>query len=371
MECRIEAVISMCTFTACMYLCGCNPQNQASQEYSFQPTAAPDTIAVDCVFEIPDSVRFYEVACISVDDLGNTYVLDGIGCCIHKFNPEHNYLYSISQRGNGPGEISSPTGFTVLNNNRLIVIDNGTMKCEAFTTDGEYLGDILEWTMFVPNDICAIEDSSFIGSVFSFRSSDDGMVITCDICRYRDSEEPEVLYYTRDWNWSPENSHEIYEEYRRVLYAGDISGMFYLVPDTREYRVQIYGLDSSLNGVLTRSDLTRVAKQDSIIVLEKELFEHYAAQDQAYTGGYEPDPFYPLIRSIGVDSLGRLWVGRGDMHPEAVFDVWKPDGESVKSVYVSAAMMPVIDEYIVDKGSIIGYHQSVEGDISFYSVRQE
>jgi len=371
MECRIERAISIYAFATCMYLCGCSSQNQVSQEYSFQPTAAPDTITIDCAFEIPDSVRFYEVTYISVDELGDTYILDGTECCIHKFNHEGYYLYAISQRGNGPGEISSPAGFTVLNNNRLIVIDNSTMRCEAFSTDGEYLGELLEWTMFVPNDICAIADSSFVGSVFSYNSSEDGMVITCDICRYRDIEEPEILYYTRDWNWSPENSHKIYEEYGRVLYTGDIGGMFYLVPDTREYRVQMYDLDGSLHGVLTRSDLTRVAKQDSIIVLEKELFEHYAVQDQAYTGGYEPDPSYPLIRSIGVDSLGRLWVGRGDIHPEVVFDVWKPDGESVKSVYVSAAIMPVIDEYVVNRGGIVGYYQSVEGDISFYSARQE
>jgi hypothetical protein len=368
---RAWTAVSICTSCAGILLFGCTPGNQSIEECHFQSASVPDTIALNCVFEIPDSVHFHEVYGICTDDIGNTYILDGIGCCIYKFDQDNDYLYAISGKGSGPGEISSPTGFSVLNNNRIAVVDNGMMKYEAFSTDGEYLGDAMKWSMFVPNDICAVAESSFAGSVFSFSSTGDGMIITCDIYRYGNSPEPEFSYYVREWNWSPENSHEMYEEYGRILYTGDVSGVFYIVPDSREYRIQVHDIDGSLMRVLTRTDLSRVAKQDSVIDMERELFEHLASQDQAYTGGYQPDPFYPVIRSIGVDSLGRLWVCRGDMYPEVLFDVWESNGESVKSVYVSTETMSVIDQYVVDGGSIIGYHQSVEGEVSVYSAGLE
>lgn len=343
---------------------GCSEPEERVPISAIREPLECDTVLIDRRVNIPEEVPVADMSYFRFDEDGNLYCLDRVSCMIHKFDNNGDYIASIAGKGSGPGELSAPTGFAVLGNGALVVPDGSSMTCNAFSYDGEYLGGVIEWDRFVPNDICAIADSSFVGSVFRVGSEDGNMAIQYVIERYTNTPEPEDTLYEKSWMWSPESSHEMYEDYGRVLYTGSRDGRFFLVEDWNEYQVQVFGADGELERSIRRDDLVAIAKPDSVVDSEREIFEARREQDQAYTGGYEPDPCYPVIRSIGVDKSGNLWICRGDSYPAVYFDVWKPDGRPLRAVYVAGSEERPRSEYHVGTGGIVEYRETDSGELS-------
>jgi hypothetical protein len=350
---------------ACAIICGCGAANSESNisKYSY---VSLDTLYIVDTLQTFCEDPILDVSSVCFDGEGSIYYLDRFYCRIEKFNPEGNHVRSISRRGHGPGEISVPTGFTILNDDRLMVVDNASMRCLFFSPQGDFLGSSISWGSSVPNDIHAIGDSSFVGTVFSIEQVEQGVLIACNVSLFTASSEPDVTYYRREWCWSPESSHIMYEEYERIIYTADSNYNFYLVPDAGNYVIQMYDVYGNIKGTIERSDLTRVEKPEDVIDLEKEAFERRASQDQAYAGGYEPDPHYALIRGLGVADDGLLWVCRGDMYPTVVFDIWDHTGEIVKTVYIDPSLPVVFESCTVGTGGIVGYIQNSNGTLTLY-----
>ena len=327
-----------------------------------------DTLRILDTLTVADAGMILDVSSICYDSEGNTYFFDRVQSRIEKFDSHGAYVRSIGRRGEGPGEISVPGGFTVLGNDRLLVNDNGSMTSLLFSTEGDYLGAPISWRSSVPWDIHAMGDSSFVGTMLNVENGENGVSISFDVHRYTASSEPEVCYFSKEWNWSPETSHLLYEDIERILYTASPDNRFFIAPDAGEYLVQVCDSEGSLLHLLQRSDLQRVPKPDSIIDFEREVFEGRAAQDQGYTGGYSPDEYYPLIRSLGVDAQGNLWVQRGDSHPRVTFDVWAPDGGLLKSVVLADAPEEVIEKCAVGSGGITAFTEDTGDGMVLFSL---
>jgi hypothetical protein len=84
----------------------------------------------DAVLEIP-------VGVIS-DAAGNIYVLDQKAHNIKKFDSSGRFLKRIGRRGQGPGDFSSPSLFSVAED-RFVVWDMDNMRICTLTLDGEFL----------------------------------------------------------------------------------------------------------------------------------------------------------------------------------------------------------------------------------------
>ncbi|WP_420633167.1 6-bladed beta-propeller [Candidatus Palauibacter sp.] len=80
----------------------------------------------------------------SVTDLtfsaaGDLFLLDGQAGHVVVFDREGRYLWTISRRGEGPGELVQPRSMAVLADGRLAVFDRGRNGIQFFTQDGDYL----------------------------------------------------------------------------------------------------------------------------------------------------------------------------------------------------------------------------------------
>lgn len=360
---KVQAV-----FLITILLTGCKESENTNIHGYSSGSIVKDTLFVVDTLVIASGKPILDISSVCFDSEGNIYFLDRIMCRIEKFDQAGNHVRSVSQRGNGPGEISSPSGFTVLNDDRLLVTDNASMRGLLFSTEGEFLGFPITWESSVPGDVHAIGDSSFVGTIFFIDQTDQEILISCIIGRFTASPEAELCYYRREWPWSPENSHKIYEDYERILYTACQCHNFYLVPDAGDYLVQVFDRNGDLYHTLQRTDLERVPKPDSVISFEKEVFERRAVQDQAYTGGYTPYPYYTLIRSLGVDSQGNLWVCRGDSYPLVTFDVWNKDGEMLRTVFVDSSVTDVIEKCTAGSGGIVAYTQNSSGELTLFTL---
>jgi len=85
---------------------------------------------------LPRDILFVGLASISFDTLGNLYFLDFRDNNIKKFDSAGKFLKIIGQKGQGPGDFSSPVSIDVVRE-RIFVWDMGNRRICSLTLEGE------------------------------------------------------------------------------------------------------------------------------------------------------------------------------------------------------------------------------------------
>ena len=76
---------------------------------------------------------------IAVDNQGNLYVNDLVGCRVQKFGPDGKVLYTIGGIGDRPGSFVRPKHMAVDSTNILYVVDNAFQNVQMFNDKGQIL----------------------------------------------------------------------------------------------------------------------------------------------------------------------------------------------------------------------------------------
>jgi len=82
------------------------------------------------------------VRSLAVDDTGTIFVLDEKDIVIKVFDKSGKYLKSFGQKGQGPGDLNSPSRITFDRTKRLLVVRNGPLGLSIFGRDGAFLKTI-------------------------------------------------------------------------------------------------------------------------------------------------------------------------------------------------------------------------------------
>ena len=90
--------------------------------------------------ESDENFLFYKVRDVDIDNKNNIYVLDAGNRRIQKFSDSGEYIQTIGQEGQGPGEFENPTDIYIDKKNNLFVLDNN--KVISFNGLGTYQGTI-------------------------------------------------------------------------------------------------------------------------------------------------------------------------------------------------------------------------------------
>ena len=77
--------------------------------------------------EIPESPN-----CIALNSKGTIAVSDCMKGCILMFDEDGNFVRKFGCFGEGPGQLANPAGFTFLNDNELLVVDDGNGRIQQF-----------------------------------------------------------------------------------------------------------------------------------------------------------------------------------------------------------------------------------------------
>jgi hypothetical protein len=99
--------------------------------------------------EGPNEYMFLRVIDIDADDDGNIYVLDHKESHIKVFDKKGQYLRTIGQRGQGPGELGSAYFFSLTAQRHLIVEDVRGRRLVFFTLEGEFIKNLTTARNFV------------------------------------------------------------------------------------------------------------------------------------------------------------------------------------------------------------------------------
>jgi len=86
-----------------------------------------------------DEYIFSNISDIDVDKMGKIYILDIGEAHIRVFDKNGQYTITIGNKGQGPGEMSSPTSLQITPNDEIIVNDWIARKIHFFQIDGHFL----------------------------------------------------------------------------------------------------------------------------------------------------------------------------------------------------------------------------------------
>ena len=124
------------------------------------------------------------VRSLAVDDTGAIFVLDEKDIVIKAFDKSGKYLKSFGQKGQGPGDLNSPSRITFDRTKRLLVVRNGPLGLSTFGRDGAFLKTI------VTEDIKASHNAVFDtqGRLYMNRIRVQDMEHRWDVLERYDSE---------------------------------------------------------------------------------------------------------------------------------------------------------------------------------------
>ena len=82
------------------------------------------------------------VQAVAFDREDNVYILDSGNHRVLAFDRSGRFLREIGTEGNGPGELTFPTGMAVTDDGRIVIADTGRGGFAIFRTDGTYVENI-------------------------------------------------------------------------------------------------------------------------------------------------------------------------------------------------------------------------------------
>jgi hypothetical protein len=306
----------------------------------------------------------------SIDDFcyhpsGSVVVLDRAALTIRVF-PQNGESYLIGRNGEGPGEFLFPHAVCVLPDGRVLVSDEMKREVLSFDTDGNYLGSYFTTDRYVPYEMFPVDSTSITGSMLNLDMGEEEVVVSFFIGRFDSASQPSAVYFSRQWEW-PDPS--MYTEIDLFGFVASPDGKVFVAEDNTVYSVTVYSPSTSELQTIECTDVNRIAKTEVEIQEEIDVFEEWAVQDQAYTGGYTPVPYRQLISLTGIDADGNLWIERLDSENEYRFDVWSSAGEKEFTVFFPRADTEMI--FSVSQYGILGAVVDPEQFPQVYSLEME
>ncbi len=347
-------------------------------------------------FSAAEWAEFGSIESLGFDAQGNLYLLDGQTGKITHVSPEGEFVRTISQQGQGPGELAQPMGMTVTPD-RLIVSDIGHRGFSVFGTDGEWIenvpvdlariglpiggldvhpsGDLVGRSMIrmsfgEPDE--SEEDSPPPGQPI-FRFAMDGESESRAIYYTWDPPEPEGPETEMSASSSDGNAIQFrmgqLEGFRpRASYAALPDGQI-AIADTTDYRIRLVDGETGSQVGELRRPIPPTPVDDRIRGLERE--RQLEAANEGFGGRVitmgsggagsmsfdqgqmaeqmrqrvENMVFYPeiqVIEALAADPQGRIWVQRSSGVPgeDGPTDLLTPDGRYLGTLSADGLRIP-------------------------------
>ncbi len=294
---------------------------------------------------------------------GLIYALDRAMCCVKVYSPEGEFVRRFSRQGSGPGELINPLAMAIVGDGRIFICSPWNGGMHAFSTDGEWLGLVTEFTNNPPMILAGADSNAYVAFRLQVLPEGDELTCTTFIGRFEETEDPVVTYWEDEFPFDPlDLSTLLKKSFFGNVFAADRDGNVFISPMTsEEYLVEGFSPDGERFFEIRR-DAEQIAKSEEEIREEKyfveTLLENWGASGVVIE--YEPDLFRSAISDLDVDSTGRIWVRRGTIHTP-VFDVYDYSGELLFTAHVpSVGEDGQFWEFIFDEYAIMAYSMNPE-----------
>lgn len=113
-----------------------------------------------------DEYMFSVARDIAVDEEERIYVLDSKEAHIKVFDKNGRYIKTIGRKGQGPGEMNSPSSIQITAQKKIAVNDSSARKIHFFTLEGKFLHAVSQRNMGFFTDPIIDKQGNIIASYF-------------------------------------------------------------------------------------------------------------------------------------------------------------------------------------------------------------
>lgn len=85
------------------------------------------------------ATTFAEIRGLAITKAGHVFVLDFTSRELRQFDARGHFLRVVARKGSGPGELQSPTGVAIGDNDEVVVSDPGQDRFSMYSANGKFL----------------------------------------------------------------------------------------------------------------------------------------------------------------------------------------------------------------------------------------
>lgn len=264
-----------------------------------------------------ENYMFSQLYSIQVSDQEEIVAYDGLEVSIKVFDKNGKFIRKFGQKGQGPGEIQSPTLITLAEDNKINIMDRGNNRFSYYSLEGECIKEI-PTGKYRPLEAKADSSGNIYGYVLIM-----GTKVTLDLVKFNQEFKPTLTITSREMPKEPPPA--ILLELIR----------FHVLKDDRLIWGRTYEYEFNIldkNGKLIR----QIIKDYNPIRLTKDnLIEEFKRR---YPGKKIPpklpripDHFpshFPVFENFICDDEGRIFVRtfERDEEDNVFYDVFDPEG---------------------------------------------
>lgn len=346
-----------------MLSCGCGEREPAAVVHGVDTVTVVFTDTIGTEFGDGPYV-FGTLMEVRHGNRGEIAVLDLHRACLSLYSTDGEYLGDIGAPGPGPGEFQVPVGFGTMSDGGFAVTDAVAGRVSFFDPDGSFRGSLEGFFPTPPMSVEGGPDGSLVGMTMSLVLTDREMSASMDICRWRDDPEPELTYCSvpfdleglgrgrtsvrrgpeLDFAAGPDGS----------VFVAELSDSLFLLrgfsPDGSEFLTVREEMERT---PLTPEELEAGSLSFSISIENGEASAEMGRTDDVH-------PWRSVIRSVGADRQGRIWVEMGNTDAP-LFRVYDHSGEllflAVTDVPFTQVGRP---SFTVDRGGVLAFDRDPE-----------
>lgn len=334
---KFSRVIILVVSVLLFFACGDNSYTELSSSTGI----LSDSLRIMLVVPEAGDLEFgiADVSDIALMDSGDIAVLDYIACCIHILNPEGSAQCQIGGRGSGPGEFRGPYPFAYLGTGDFVVRDMRMENWQVLDSDGSskeyYTGSFLNTIL----EIQPGEDSIIVVKQLSIEITQEAPIATVQLVAINAyTGILETIYFEQSESMS--SSLTDFADYY-PLYAVDRYGnVATAILNQDSPNVEFYNSSGEhshtveLDMVFERTKVDSTYKISGLPVSMPVSFG-----DDTRTFSVEIPEREPIISGIAYGPDNNLWVRVYWSLQSEHWNVFKPDGEFMRSIFFDLSAM--------------------------------
>ena len=274
-------------------------------------STVPDSsiLSISCSTITPDSVLIGYAADACFGPSGEILVLDQAAARVLVFDHDGYFVEYMGRSGDGPGEMGNPMSVETVAD-RIIVRDQTKHGYIVFNSDHLFVEQISLWPTGSPTDMQSSGHSIFTAFRYEIVQYGDGLGAFREIAAYTFPEcQKESVFYNDTVPLDPTEVTSLISASENLLFAAASSGMVFTgISSGSVYSVTALSRTGEKLYAI-EEEYQPVPKTDDEIAAEKD-FMNSQMQSMGVQGstGWVPDENREMIRSLGCDQEGNLWV---------------------------------------------------------------